>query len=200
MTKKMMIGGAMLLALAGNLQAGAVYSPAPGVICDKKSHFCADKEGIAYGMTQEYLGEAALAKFQKMTSGAGDSFDTTVFTMSNGLHCDAHKKICKKSKWDDKPDPHWTKILFGHMPKGHAAKKHHTGAISTEMIEAEKMCKNHIAEKYGLPMAAARVYPGKVHNGVYTIPVRFKWDEPRVDERGSCKVDGDNVSYHRTSD
>jgi hypothetical protein len=38
---------------------------------------------------------------------------TTVFTFSNGLSCDTNKKICKKSKWDEKADSHWTKILFG---------------------------------------------------------------------------------------
>ena len=39
-------------------------------------------------------------------------FDSKSFTMSNGLSCDTRKKICKKSKWDDKADKHWTKILF----------------------------------------------------------------------------------------
>ena len=40
-------------------------------------------------------------------------FDATIYAMSNGLYCDTNKKICKKSKWDNKADPHWTQILFG---------------------------------------------------------------------------------------
>ena len=90
---------------------GNVYSPEHGIICDKKSGFCTDKEGIALGLTQEYLGEKNAAIWEKRVSRKG--FDSKSFTMSNGLSCDTRKKICKKSKWDDKADKHWTKILFG---------------------------------------------------------------------------------------
>ena len=91
---------------------GNVYSPEQGVICDKKSNFCVDSKGISMGLTKEYLGEKAVAKFEKMTAGITD-MDMSSYTLSNGLSCDSHQKICKKSKWDDKADKHWTKILFG---------------------------------------------------------------------------------------
>ena len=91
---------------------GAVFSPEQGIICDKKSHFCVDSEGISMGYTKEYLGQKAQDKFMKMIEGIKD-MDMTSFTLSNGLNCDTKQKICKKSKWDDKADPHWTKILFG---------------------------------------------------------------------------------------
>ena len=89
-----------------------VYSPEQGVICGKKSHFCVDQYGISMGFTKDFLGQEAVDKFMKMTDSLRD-MDTTVFTFSNGLNCNTNKKICKKSKWDEKTDAHWTKILFG---------------------------------------------------------------------------------------
>ncbi len=88
-----------------------VYSPEQGVICDKKAGFCSDSYGISLGMTKDFLGDKAADKWTKILSDK--DFDSTSYTMSNGLSCDTKKKICKKSKWDDKADAHWTKILFG---------------------------------------------------------------------------------------
>lgn len=90
---------------------GNVYSPEQGVICDKKSEFCSDSYGISLGMTKDFLGQKAADKWTKILSDK--DFDATVYAMSNGLYCDTKQKICKKSKWDEKADPHWTKILFG---------------------------------------------------------------------------------------
>ena len=101
---------AALVALTGTLYAGNVYSPDQGIICDKKSQFCADSQGISLGWTKEYLGAKAEAVWTKHIT---KDFDTTVFTMSNGLYCDTNKKICKKSKWDDRANSHWTRIMFG---------------------------------------------------------------------------------------
>jgi len=88
-----------------------VYSPEQGVICDKKAGFCSDSYGISLGMTKDFLGQKAADKWTKILSDK--DFDSTSYTMSNGLSCDTKKKICKKSKWDEKADAHWTKILFG---------------------------------------------------------------------------------------
>ena len=69
-------------------------------------------------------------------------------------------------------------------------------AGSESMIDAERDCKTYVSGKFDLPMAAVSVSPGYGNNGRYTIPVRIKWDEPRVDERGKCSVvDGRAVSY-----
>lgn len=88
-----------------------VYSPEQGVICDKKAGFCSDSYGISLGMTKDFLGQKAADKWTKILTDK--DFDATSYTMSNGLSCNTNKKICKKSKWDDKADAHWTKILFG---------------------------------------------------------------------------------------
>ena len=89
---------------------GGVFSPEQGIICDKKAGFCSDSYGISIAFTKEYLGQK---QADKWTDKLSDKyFDATYFTMSNGLTCDTKKKICKKSKWDDKADTHWTNILF----------------------------------------------------------------------------------------
>jgi len=92
-------------------QKAAVYSPEHGIICDKKAGFCVDSEGISMGFTEIYLGKKAVKKFMKMTAGIED-MNLKSYTLSNGLSCDSKKRICKKSKWDEKADEHWTKILF----------------------------------------------------------------------------------------
>ena len=105
----------LMLALSTMIQAQDaknVYSPEQGVICDKKSHFCVDSFGISMGFTKDFLGQKSVDKFMKMTDNLKD-LDTTIFTFSNGLNCDTNKKICKKSKWDEKKNVQWTQILFG---------------------------------------------------------------------------------------
>lgn len=94
---------------------GAVYSPQPGVICDKKGGFCADAEGIAVALTKLYLGDKAEQKLMDMirpTSGVQD-FDPTLFVLSNHVACDCKAKRCKVSKYEDKIDTAHTKALFG---------------------------------------------------------------------------------------
>ena len=102
---------AVAVALSGIAYAGSVYSPSKGVICDKKSKFCADSYGISIALTKEYLGAKAATNLEKMADKYHMSMSD--WTFSNGVSCDTHKKICKKSKWDEKADTHWTKILFG---------------------------------------------------------------------------------------
>ncbi len=111
--KTMIIVGLMMgVAGVANAKSQAnVFSPEQGVICDKKSGFCSDSFGISIAFTKEFLGQKQADKFTKILSDK--DFDATSYTMSNGLSCDTKKKVCKKSKWDDKADPHWTKILFG---------------------------------------------------------------------------------------
>ncbi len=77
---------ACMIGLSSFASASSVYSPSKGVICDKKSGFCADSYGISMGLTKDYLGQAA----QNKLMGYKD-LDTTSFAMSNGLFCDAGK-------------------------------------------------------------------------------------------------------------
>ncbi|NKQ41295.1 MAG: hypothetical protein HF962_06970 [Sulfurovum sp.] len=109
--KKTLLIVTTFLGFATMASASSVYSPDKGIICDKKAHFCVDSYGISLAYTKEYLGQKALDRFNKVTDNQKD-MDLTSFTFSNGLDCDTKKKICKKSKWDDNADKHWTNILF----------------------------------------------------------------------------------------
>ncbi len=102
---------AAIVALSGAAYAGSVYSPSKGVICDKKGKFCADSYSISIGLTKEYLGSKAAKNLEKMVDKYHMSL--TDWTFANGVSCNTHKKICKKSKWDKHADAHWTKKLFG---------------------------------------------------------------------------------------
>ena len=89
-----------------------VFSPEKQVLCDRKSKFCSDSFGISLGFTKEFLGDKAQNIWLKRMTR---DFDGTIFTMSDGIYCDTNKKICKKSKWDDKADLVITKRLFGEI-------------------------------------------------------------------------------------
>ena len=94
---------------------GTVYSPEPGVICDKKGGFCADSQGIAVALTKMYLGDKAEKKLLDMIRpepGVQD-FDSTTFVLTNKVACDCKAKKCKVSKYEDKMDAAHTKALFG---------------------------------------------------------------------------------------
>lgn len=91
---------------------GAVYSPDPGAICDKKGGFCADYEGVSVALTKMYLGAKAEKNLMDQISKGGKDFDATTFTMSDGIYCDCKAKQCK-GKLSGKPDAAHTKALFG---------------------------------------------------------------------------------------
>jgi uncharacterized protein len=89
----------------------SVYFPEHGILCDKKSGFCADREGIAMGYTKEYLGQAAQDKMMGYMNR--DHMDTSSYTLSNGIHCDSHKKKCFEDRYNGSPvNKHYTNKLF----------------------------------------------------------------------------------------
>jgi hypothetical protein len=179
---------ALLIGATSFLSASSVYSPAKGIVCDKKSGFCSDSYGISLAYTKEYLGAKAGKKWSKILSDS--SFNSTSFTMSNGLSCDTRKKVCKKSKFDDNADAHWTKVLFGRSVG------HNSGSKNAKLISMAKTdCKNYISEKFEIPRSAVHVSGGSVHSGKVVIPVRIDSRHPRIEEKGKCSlIDGD-VSY-----
>ena len=86
---------------------GGVFSPEAGVLCDKDI-FCADEQGISMALTKMYLGEKAQKKLLEM-----GEFDTTIFTLTNGVRCEAKTRKCTISKLDNKVDAAHTRALFG---------------------------------------------------------------------------------------
>jgi hypothetical protein len=102
------------LAMGAQLK-GAVYSPKPGIVCDKKAQFCADAQGISVAFTKEYLGDKAEQTVMNRIKEAGGpaNYDLTWFGFSNGVDCKTKAEVCHVSKHSDKVDAAHTKALFG---------------------------------------------------------------------------------------
>jgi len=186
---KKIVLATLFVGLSSFAFANSVYSPAQGVICDKKAGFCSDSYGISIGMTKEYLGKKNADTWSKRVSSNG--FDSQSFTMSNGVSCDTRKKVCKKSKWDKNADAHWTRILFG-KSAGHTP----ASGNQDEMIGlGKKDCINFISQKFGLSKSTIHVSGGKHNGSKVTIPVRINSKEPRVEEKGKCIIKDGDVRY-----
>jgi hypothetical protein len=87
-----------------------IFSPDEGVLCDRKSGFCADSEGVSMAYTEQFLGKKAAAKLLKIM---GTDSDQSSFTMSNGMHCETRERNCTVSKINNSPDPVGNITLFG---------------------------------------------------------------------------------------
>ena len=106
--------GVLLSVGAGAAEAATLYSPYKGVLCDRKSGFCADREGISMGLTKLYLGTRAEQKLMDRRHQVGpDKFDTGEFTTSNGITCKAKQQACYTRRDPTKIDTRTTGILFG---------------------------------------------------------------------------------------
>lgn len=112
---KIMLAVCISLLSAQTFAASAIFYPKPGgVICDKKSGFCADNQGISIAITQMELGANAAKKLMDTINKVGlANFDATSFTMSNGLHCEIKEKKCITSKTTGRVDAKATTVLFG---------------------------------------------------------------------------------------
>jgi Fels-1 prophage protein len=91
--------------------ASDVYSSGDGAICDKVGQACFDSYGVSLGITKDEFGQAAADKIERNIEEAGDQWDPSVFTLSNGVSCDTKKKTCDDSYGN--LDKHMTKTLFG---------------------------------------------------------------------------------------
>jgi len=178
---------ALLIGATSLLSASSVYSPSKGVICDKKSKFCTDSYGISLALTKEYLGAKAERRWSKILSD--NSFDSTSFTLSNGLSCNTKQKVCKKSKWDDNADPHWTKVLFG-------SSAHSSGGSNSEAKRlAATDCKNYISEKFDLKKSTIHTSKINVRHANTSVHISINSRHPLVEESGICKIIDGDVSY-----
>jgi len=108
--KRLLIGISFaILATSAYAKSQTIYSPDQGVLCDRKSGFCADSTGISMAYTEQFLGKKAAAKLLKVM---GTDSDMTTFTMSNGVNCALKEKKCTTSKLNDTPDAVTNRVLF----------------------------------------------------------------------------------------
>lgn len=117
---KYLLAGATLLwisqfAFADTKPNSAITYPKPGgVICDQKSGFCADEQGVSIAITEMELGKKASKNLMDQINSVGiKDFDPTSFTMTGGLHCETKQKKCFTNKYDNVVDQKATKALFG---------------------------------------------------------------------------------------
>jgi len=117
--KTFLIGAALLCmgpsAFAQSNPNSAITYPNPGgVICDQKSGFCADEQGVSVAITEMELGKKASKKLMDQIRTVGiENFDATSFTMTGGLHCETKQKKCFTNKYDNVVDAKASKALFG---------------------------------------------------------------------------------------
>jgi len=114
-----LLGAAVLVlssqACADSKPNSAITYPKPGgVICDKKSGFCVDDQGVSVAITEMELGKKASKNLMDQIRAVGiENFDATSFTMTGGLHCETKQKKCFTNKYDNVVDAKATKALFG---------------------------------------------------------------------------------------
>ena len=83
-----------------------VYSPEPGVVCDRAQGFCADGYGLSIGLTKIFLGTAASETLVHQETNATD------FELSNGVFCQIDACTCYATRNRKQIDPMWTKSVF----------------------------------------------------------------------------------------
>ena len=75
-------------------QSAAVSSPAPGVICDRGTSSCYDRNGVSLPLTRQYLGSWAEWRLTRQLAGRPVA---TEFRLSDGSLCDLRSQTC----WSD---------------------------------------------------------------------------------------------------
>ncbi len=117
--KTFLVGSALLgihhLAIADSKSNSAITYPKPGgIICDKKSGFCVDEQGVSVAITEMELGKKASKNLMDQIRSVGiENFDATTFTMTGGLYCETKQRKCFTNKYDMIVDLKATKALFG---------------------------------------------------------------------------------------
>jgi uncharacterized protein (DUF779 family) len=92
-------------------QTGSEYFPkGDGAVCDRKDKMCWDHEGLSVGITKMEFGEEAANKVVEIFRDK--SFNSKVFTLRSGVHCDCNIAVCYKSKYSKKVNHVYTDKLF----------------------------------------------------------------------------------------
>lgn len=95
------------VASAGQVEYGSgVFSPEPGVVCDREGNFCADGTGISGFYTEQYMGAEAAHNLGE--------YDTSEFILHNGVACIVMDQTCSHRGKVDKAAKKIRKMVFGH--------------------------------------------------------------------------------------
>ncbi|MCX7300877.1 MAG: YcgJ family protein [Rhodobacterales bacterium] len=66
--------------------ANGVFSPEPGVVCDREGNWCADGTGLSASWTETYMGAEAAHDIAEAAQGE--------FTFSGDIHCVISDATC----------------------------------------------------------------------------------------------------------
>jgi hypothetical protein len=86
--------GGLLAGSAVHAQAALVHSPTSGVLCDRISQSCYDRQGVSVGLTRQHFGSVAANRVMAALAGRPQPRD---FRLSNGALCDLQAERC----WSD---------------------------------------------------------------------------------------------------
>ncbi|HGM7741126.1 YcgJ family protein [Serratia marcescens] len=98
----------------GAANDGALFFPDefPHVVCDATMGFCADAQGISFGLTELYLGRSAQNALLSRLSQA-PRVALQRFVLSNGTLCDSRLSACFTDASAQRRDTALTRRLFG---------------------------------------------------------------------------------------
>jgi len=86
---------------------------ANGVICDRASAICFDRQGPSIGLTKQYLGTSAA---QRLTANLSGRPMPSEFSLSNGSFCSVPQATCWSSNRRDRLNETLTRELFPNSP------------------------------------------------------------------------------------
>jgi hypothetical protein len=114
-TAAALIGTAPLLQpMAARAQwSSTIGRVAPGVICDRASAICFDRQGPSIGLTSQYLGSGAALRLTANLSGRPLPSE---FTLSNGTVCSVAQSLCWTSNRRDRVHEMVTRELYPNSP------------------------------------------------------------------------------------
>jgi hypothetical protein len=94
MVSTALLAGGLASTVPVQAQYDSVTSPSRGVLCDRASQICYDREGISLGLTRKYYGPGAERKLMGELSGRPTPKE---FRLSNGAVCSVPMGLC----WSD---------------------------------------------------------------------------------------------------
>jgi hypothetical protein len=109
-----LVAGCLTLPLPGRSQSGSVASPSKGVLCDRSSQICYDRQGISLGLTRQYFGSTAERKLMAELAGRPMPKE---FRLSNGAVCGLQAQLCWSDGFSKRQiSRDLTIALFGSLP------------------------------------------------------------------------------------
>jgi hypothetical protein len=108
------VGATVMATVPAQAQwTSSISRVANGVICDRVSAICFDRQGPSIGLTKEYLGSTAALRLTANLSGRPTPSE---FSLSNGSFCSVTKATCWINNRRDRLNETLTRELYPNSP------------------------------------------------------------------------------------